>query len=426
MPIEYSTIGGATPNDYYRDLAQSFIDQSWTNNAAKTPENGGEIKEQAGIGSDEYKIIDAWVKTTVGDVTTGMRDSGDFLKIYFRDIDHEVPRGLYYQFYNSWWICNEFGHFSGIAQDAGLRRCNNVLKIVDPENGSVFSVPCVVDYDMSSPSVQVSRYILTPNNHATVMVQGNANTLRLFKTNTRYILGGRPFKLYGYQNALNLNLTTDYDTLLYLDLYLDEIHDGDDLINGMAYNGDYNYKAKINSADMTLSAGSTGTLTVDVVLNGKEVDRPVTWKTSDCKVVTIDQSGNYTVVGEVGQSADIAVALTGNEAVTDSIKITVGEEVVEPEIYLDPAFNKIREYQTIEFKVKVSVGGKEIEPDTVSVGLENNGNEYLGITQTTSGWKMTCYKRSSTPISVLVDVTSLSHNINKTAKFDIQAVSMMG
>ena len=426
MPIEYSTIGGATPNDYYRDLAQSFINQSWTNNAAKTPENGGEIKEQDGIGSNEYKIIDAWVKTTVGDVTTGMRDSGDFLKIYFRDIDHVGVRGLYYQFYNSWWICNEFGHFSGIAQDCGLRRCNNVLKIVDPENGSVFSAPCVVDYDMSSPSVQVSRYILTPNNHATVMVQGNVNTLRLFKTNTRYVLSGRPFKLYGYQNALNLNLTTDYDTLLYLDLYLDEIHDGDDLVNGVAYNGDYNYKAKINSTDMTLSAGSTGALTVDVVLNGKEVDRPVVWKTSDCKVVTINQNGNYAVVGEVGQSADITVMLSGNEAVTDSIKITVGEQVVEPEIYLDPAFNKIREYQTIEFKVKVSVGGKEIEPDTVGVGLENNGNEYLGITQTTSGWEITCYKRSSTPITMLVDVVSLSHNISKTVKFDIQAVSMMG
>ena len=426
MPIEYSSIGGNTPNDYYRDLAQNFINQSWDNTAAKTPENGGEIKEQAGIGSDEYKIIDAWVKTTVGDVTTGMRDSGDFLKIYFRDIGHIVARGLYYQFFNSWWICNEFGHFSGIAQDCGLRRCNNVLKIVDPENGSVFSVPCVVDYDMSSPSVQVSRYILTPNNHATVMVQGNVNTLRLFKTNTRYVLSGRPFKLYGYQNALNLNLTTDYDTLLYLDLYLDEIHDGDDLVNGVAYNGDYNYKVKINSTDMTLSAGSIGTLTVDVVLNGKEVDRPVVWTTSDCKVATIDQNGNYTVVGKVGQSANIAVALTGNEAVTDSIKITVGEQVIEPEIYLDPVFNKIREYQTIEFKVKVSVGGKEIEPDTVGVGLENNGNEYLGITQTTSGWKMTCYKRSSAPITMSVDVVSLSHNISKTAKFDIQAVSMMG
>lgn len=426
MPIEYSTIGGATPNDYYRDLAQNFINQSWDNTAAKTPENGGEIKEQAGIGSDEYKIIDAWVKTTVGDVTTGMRDSGDFLKIYFRDIGHIVARGLYYQFFNSWWICNEFGHFSGIAQDCGLRRCNNVLKIVDPENGSVFSVPCVVDYDMSSPSAQVSRYIITPNNHATVMVQGNVNTLRLFKTNTRYVLGGRPFKLYGYQNALNLNLTTDYDTLLYLDLYLDEIHDGDDLVNGVAYNGDYNYQAKINSTDMTLSAGSIGALAVNVVLNGKEVDRPVTWRTSNPEIVTIDQNGNYTVIGEVGQSADITVTLSGNEAVTDSIKITIGEEVVEPEIYLDPAFNKIREYQTIEFKVKVSVGGKEIEPDTVGVGLENNGNEYLGITQTTSRWKMTCYKRSPAPITLSVDVVSLSHNISKTAKFDIQAVSMMG
>ena len=426
MPIEYSTIGGNTPNDYYRDLAQNFISSSWDNTAAKTPENGGEIKEQTEIGSDKYKIIDAWVKTTVGNVTTGLRDSGDFLKIYFRDIDHVVARGLYYQFYNSWWICNEFGHFNGIAQNCGLRRCNNVLKIIDPDNGSVFSVPCVVDYDMSSPSAQVSRYIITPNNHATVMVQGNPDTLRLFKTNTRYVLGGRPFKLYGYQNALNLNLTTDYDTLLYLDLYLDEIHDGDDLVNGVAYNGDYQYGVKINSVDMTLDTGSTGALVGDVVLNGKEVDRPVIWGTSNPEIATIDQNGNYTVVGEVGQSADITVMLNGNEAVADSIKITVGEQVVEPEIYLDPVFNKIREYQTIEFKVKVSVGGKEIEPDSIGVGLKNNGNEYLGITQTTSGWEMTCYKRSSAPVVMSVDITSLSYNINKTVKFNIQAVSMMG
>ena len=423
MPIEYSTIGGATPNDYYRDLAQSFIDQSWTNNAAKTPENGGEIREQAEIGSDEYKIIDAWVKTTVGDVTTGMRDSGDFLKIYFRDIDHEVPRGLYYQFFNSWWICNEFGHFSGIAQDAGLRRCNNVLKIVDPENGSVFSVPCVVDYDMSSPSVQVSRYILTPNNHATVMVQGNVNTLRLFKTNTRYVLGGRPFKLYGYQNALNLNLTTDYDTLLYLDLYLDEIHDGDDLVNGVAYNGDYNYKVKINSKPMTLPNGGTGTVTADVTLNGAEVNRTIVWSTSNTEVLTIDQNGKYTVVGADGQTADIIATLSGNEDIKDSVTIVVGAQSVNPEIYLDPAFNKIREHQTIEFDVKVSIGGVEIKPDTVRINVDS---EYLTVGKTTSGWQLTCNKRSTTPLTMNIIIVDKTYNINKTAKFDIQAVSMMG
>ena len=423
MPIEYSIIGGATPNDYYRDLAQSFINQSWDNTAAKTPENGGEIKEQAGIGSDEYKIIDAWVKTTVGDVTTGMRDSGDFLKIYFRNIDHEVPRGLYYQFYNSWWICNEFGHFSGIAQDAGLRRCNNVLKIVDPENGSVFSAPCVVDYDMSSPSVQVSRYVLTPNNHATVMVQGNVNTLRLFKTNTRYVLGGRPFKLYGYQNALNLNLTTDYDTLLYLDLYLDEIHDGDDLEVGLAYNGDYNYKVKINSKPMTLPNGGTGTVTADVTLNGAEVNRTVVWSTSNAEVLTIDQNGKYTVVGADGQTADIIATLSGNDDIKNNITITVGAQSVNPKIYLDPAFDKIREYQTIEFDVKVAIGGVEIKPDTVRVNVDS---EYLTVKQTSSGWQLTCVKRSTEPLTMTVTVVDETYLIKQTAEFDIQAVSMMG
>ena len=426
MAIEYNSIGGATPNDYYRELAQSFIDQSWDNTAAKTPENGGEIKEQATIGSDEYNVIEAWVKTTVGDVTTGLRDSGDFIKIYFRDIAHTVPRGLYYQFHDSWWICNEYGHFSGIAEEAGLRRCNNVLKIIEPENGSVFSVPCVVDYDMSSPSAQVSRYVITPNNHAVVMVQGNVDTLHLFKTNTRYILGGRPFKLYGYQNALNLNLTTNYDTLLYLDLYLDEVHDGDDFENSVAYNGDYNYTIKINSADMALSAGSTGNLTVDVMLNGKEVDRDVVWSSSDTDVVMVDQDGNYVIVGETGQTADIIVTLNGNETVTDNIKITVGAQAVEPKIYLDPAFDKIREFQTIEFNVLMSIGGNEYVETNAMVGLDATAREYLSAKRTLTGWALTCNKRSPEPLTITVTVVDKTHNINKTQQFDIQAVSMMG
>lgn len=430
MAIEYNSVGGNSPNDYYCGLAQAFINASWENTAAKTPENGGEIFEQDEIGSKDYHKIDAWVKTTVGDVTSGLRNSGDFLKVYFRDIEHIVPRGLYYKFFNSWWICNDFGHFSGIAQDCGLRRCNNALKIIDPENGSVFGVPCVVDYDMSSPSNQVSRYIITPNNHATVMVQGNDDTLRLFKTNTRYILGGRAFKLYAYQNALNLNLDTNYDTLLYLDLYLDELHDGDDLVNGVAYNGDYNYKAKINSTDMTLSAGSTGTLTADVALNGKEVNRPIVWKTSNPEIVTIAQNGNYTVVGEVEQSADIAVVLNGNEAVTDSIKITVGEQVVEPEIYLDPAFDKIREYQAIDFNVHTSYLGKDYVPTEIKISLDGNkivtSNENLVIKQTTAGWQIQCLKRSQSELYMWVDVSNTLPSFKQKTKFAIKAISMMG
>ena len=431
MPIEYSTIGGATPNDYYRDLAQSFINQSWTNNAAKTPENGGEIKEQAGIGSDEYKIIDAWVKTTVGDVTIGMRDSGDFIKIYFRDIGHIAARGLYYQFFNSWWICNEFGHFSGIAQDCGLRRCNNVLKIVDPENGSVFSVPCVVDYDMSSPSAQVSSYIITPNNHATVMVQGNSDTLRLFKLNTRYIFGGRPFKLLAYQNALIDDSIATTPTLLYLDLYLDEIHAEDDIVNQLADNGSYQYSVEIDSADMKLTNGATGSLTASVSLNGEEVNREIVWSSSDLNIVTIDEQGNYQIAGTDGQSCTITATLQGNTSVTASIQIVVvNTESLQAKIMLDPVFNKIRQYETIDFVIKASYGSQLYEPTNTTISLSQDGivlsNQYLSIQGSQGSYQITGLQIVPVPQLIYVSVQNETPEFTATSQFQIEVTSMMG
>jgi hypothetical protein len=91
--------------------------------------------------------------------------------------------------------------------------------------------------------------------------------------------------------------------------------------------------------------------------------------------------------------------------------------------YFDSAFNKIREYQTIEFDVKVSIGGVEIKPDTVRI---NADSEYLTVEKTTSGWQLTCNKRSTMPLTMNVTIVDKTYNISKTAKFDIQAVSMMG
>ena len=85
MLTDYGKYEATTPNDYYNELAQAFIDEQWDNGAAKTPENGGEILEQVAIGEDKFRCVEAWVKSTVGDVTTGNKDSRDFCKLYFRD-----------------------------------------------------------------------------------------------------------------------------------------------------------------------------------------------------------------------------------------------------------------------------------------------------------------------------------------------------
>lgn len=82
------------PNDYYRDLMQSFIDAQWYDTSAKTPENGGALLEQAAIGSDEYNCIEAWIKPTVATTTRGLTDPADFNTLIFKSIDHTVVRGL--------------------------------------------------------------------------------------------------------------------------------------------------------------------------------------------------------------------------------------------------------------------------------------------------------------------------------------------
>ncbi len=412
-------------NDLYRDLNQAFIDEQWENTSARYTIFQQDLDENGNFVKDGFSEIEVWLNYVVGQGTS-MRNGHDFVQISFRDINQFTIRGRYYKFENNYWLTTFNDEYDSLARSIVARRCNNALRIVDPLNGAVFSAPCAVDYDMSSPSSQVSRYIITPNNHAVVIVQGNEDTRRLFKINTRYILGGRPFKLYAYQNAIYGNATAQDSTLLYLDLYLDEIHDKDDLVNSIADNGTYDYEVKINSTDMTLSSESTGVLTADVMLNGEEVDRTIAWATSNHDVVTIDQNGRYNVIGEVGQNADIIATLDGNSDVNDVITITTGEQVVEPRIYLNPTFDTIREYQTIEFDVGVSIGGNEIKPETIMVGLDTQAKNYLAVKQTASGWALTCNKRSPAPLTMTITVVDKTYMIEKAQEFEINAVSMMG
>ena len=289
-----------------------------------------------------FQDIQAWLAYVVDSSSSGRKNGEDFRQLIFEDITHPCTRGRYYQFFDNYWIAYFTDEIASVVKNLLLRRCNNFMRIVDPDNGSIFSIPCVVDYDMTSPSIQVTTAILTPNNHATVMVQGNPDTLRLFKTNTRYILGNRPFKLYGMQNTINDDYTSPMPTLIYLDLYLDEIRATDNLDLQLADNGTYDYTISINSQSMELTTGSSGQLTADIALNGQEVDYATAlWSSSDISVVTIDENGNYDVIGAIGTSATIVATLQGNPDVVSSIQITVVDVAeLTADIIVDPSFHK--------------------------------------------------------------------------------------
>lgn len=414
------------PNEKYRELQQAYIDQEWDNTTSRYV-----VKEQIDFGSSIYSNIEVWIDYVVGLGSRGTTNGDDFKRLIFQSIDHEIKRGLYYQFDDNYWITYFTDDYNSIVKDCGVRRCNNVMRIIDPENGSIFSIPCVVDYDMTSPSVQVSTYILTPNNHATVMVQGNADTLRLFKLNTRYMFGGRPFKLLAYQNALIDESISPNPTLLYLDLYLDELHANDSIENQLADNGVYQYSIEIDSANMELTTGTTGTLGASISLNGEEVNREIVWASSDTSVATVDAEGNYKVVGADGQSCQITAMLQGNANVTASIDIAVvSAESLQAKIILEPTFNKVRQYETVDFAVKASYGSQLYTPTNVTVSLSQDSivlsNQYLSIQQSQDGYQITGIRIAPNPQTLYVSVHHDSPEFTATSQFQIEATSMMG
>lgn len=412
------------PNEMYRDLQQEFVNLQWDNTSTLTT-----VEEQDDIGSQLYKNIEVWIDSIVADTTTGLKDTRDFCKLIFKDINHRVVRGLMYKFDNNYWLINNYSQYSGVVQQCGVRRCNNFLRIIDPLNGAVQSIPCCVDYDMASPSQQTSKYIITPNNHAVVMVQGNELTSRLLKTNTRYMLSGRPFKLLSYQNAVEYGIDYQQDTLLYLDMYLDEIHDKDDIAHGMADNGEYVYIVSINSNDMNLTSGSTGKLKADVILNGKEVDRKVLWKSSNPNLATINSDGEYIIVGESGNTVVLSAELEGNKSVFSSIVINIVESVDNTaKVIIDPNFKKIRQYESINFEVQAEYNGETYTDfDNIEVIIDDVGKQYVDLTKNLDNtYTLTALKISSDIVAITVNVQCLMPTFEATKIFEISIVSMMG
>lgn len=414
----------SSPKAMYEDLQQEFVNLQWDNTSALII-----VKEQEEIGSDKYNDIEVWIDSTVEDTTTGLKDSNDFNKLIFKDIHHRIKRGLMYEFDDNYWIVNNYSYHSGLVQQCGVRRCNNVLRIVDPLNGAIQTIPCCVDYDMASPSQQTSRYIITPNNHAVVIVQGNDLTLRLFKTNTRYMLSGRPFKLLSYQNAVNYSENVHQATLLYLDLYLDELHDKDSIENVLADNGDYDYSIKINSNDMSLAVDSIGKLYADVQLNGEEVVRNVLWSSTNPNILAIYEDGRYEVKGNIGDTVTVVAELEGNELIKDEINISIAESIEnQPMIIINPIFNSIRQFEKIDFEIEASYNGELYkEFNTLSVELNDNDKNYAQLVANDDGsYSLTGIKVTTSPINIIVNLTNLTPTFEAEKVFEVDVVSMMG
>lgn len=357
-----------SPNDSWRNLQQATITSLFEDTTIKRT-----ILEEKVPFNQEYQEIEAWVGTVTDSTTNTEKDSNDYRSLYFEDCTHDVGRGLYYQYENNYWLVYDSSTDLESISNVKIRRCNNRLKWIDRDSGQLFDYPCIIEYTLSATQPSVTADVTTIGGRVSIIVQGNKNT-RKIKKNTRFIFGEQAYKFNNWNNYMMSDYDAKTATLLFMDFTVDTVQPTDDLENGIADSTEYKYMVKILEEDFSQVKGFTGKLNAIVTLNGQEVERNIIWKSEDENIISIDNEGNYTLVGENGQQCKIYACIE-NSNVCSYITIEIEEEIVEKsDIIIDPLITEIPHLQVEVITANLYKNGvkQDDKVECIPSGLDNS------------------------------------------------------
>ena len=284
------------PHDAYLSHLQALINERWENSTQTI----FSVYQQADIGSDEWIEQPISIDTAI-DIGTGFKKGDDFKVFSHKNISADMKLGIMFRTEEDYWICTNTNGYASPTNSCEVRRCNNVMKWVDPETGFVNQQWCAIDYELSSPRPSKDKDIVVADGHIFVLVQGNDLT-RSIPKNQRFIFNGLAFKVSAYQTLLNKDDVTFHSNLLYIDMYADTIQPSDDLVNGVANATDYQYAIELQPDVTEQIDGFTGQILSTVTCNGEVVDREIDWTGND--FVTVNDDGSYILNGTMPPSSD--------------------------------------------------------------------------------------------------------------------------
>ena len=240
------------PHDAYLSHLQALINERWENSTQTI----FSVYQQADIGSDEWIEQSISIDTAI-DIGTGFKKGDDFKVFSHKNISADMKLGIMFRTEEDYWICTNTNGYASPTNSCEVRRCNNVMKWVDPETGFVNQQWCAIDYELSSPRPSKDKDIVVADGHIFVLVQGNDLT-RSIPKNQRFIFNGLAFKVSAYQTLLNKDDVTFHSNLLYIDMYADTVQPSDDLVNGVANATDYQYAIELQPDITEQIDGFTG------------------------------------------------------------------------------------------------------------------------------------------------------------------------
>jgi len=390
-----------TPHESWKSLDQATINSGWLDTTQIR-----KIKEQ-NYPLNEYTEYEVWVDT-VADITVNTsKEISDFIRILFKDLDHPLNvRGQKYLYdpsgKDSWqtYLCYDTIEPLANIADSKLVRCNNYLKWIN-ENGVIIKEPCFVGYELSSTNNQIAKSGTVENRRLVVMIQGNEETNKIIP-NQRFILNHKSaFKITQINSFMMDDINTEEVPLLELFIEWTSILPSDDLENNLADINYNDYKISFDIDNIVAPNGYNGVINTTVTRQDNIIQSDIVWESSNDNVITVDNDGNYEIIGQVGDTATLTCHLNGDDNIYSQLSVEViATQQDNYTLVVSPIINSISQLDTQEFDCNVYKNG--VLDDTISVVCTPNwiDNNYYSLTNVGNVYSLTNNKRSNNALTL--------------------------
>lgn len=391
-----------TPHDSWRGLNQASIDTSWQDTTQIR-----KIKEQSFPFTDEYTEYEVWVSTVADISVNTSKEISDFIRILFKDIDHKGNhRGQKYLYdpsgQDSWqtYLCYDTIEPLSQVADSKLVRCNNYLKWIN-EDGVIVKEPCFVGYELTSTNNQIAKSGTVENRRLVVMIQGNEETNKIIP-NQRFILNHKSaFKITQINSFMMDDINTEEVPLLELFIEWTSILPSDDLENNLADINYNDYKISFDIDNIVAPNGYKGVINTTVTRQDNIIQSDIVWESSNDNVITVDNDGNYEIVGQVGDTATLTCHLNGDDNIYSQLSVEViATQQDNYTLVVSPIINSISQLDTQDFDCGVYKNGVLDSTEIVTCTPSWTDDNYYTLTNIDNVYSLTNNKRSNNALTL--------------------------
>lgn len=259
---------------------------------------------------------------------TGSTMPGDWQRIYLINPANYtyLPQGALLKYADNTWIVFKDKNIAAVHGSAIVRRCNAVVNVLD-WYGNIVPVPIsYAKMETLGNAPHTTENTITSKNYIAVICQLNEYT-RHFTENTRVLLADTAYAMRGIDDFTR-EFTDDPDSVHLLTFTIErvEVQPQDNVELGVADYGGFSWEIAVNWNN-SMRPGMTQKISASSQRNNMAVssteERPISYyyESSDESVLTVDENGLVTAVGE--GEADIIITLAQNENISTSVHIEV-------------------------------------------------------------------------------------------------------